>query len=153
MDLSNVNLDLAVKGESIDPLFKRVKWITPFYPDNPSKEVKNLVEIKEYINKNKDKKIIISDYQFLSAISNLKISSPNKWYDDMSVPSQKNKYFYFYKDFFINSLKKNDIKNIYVVGTDKHLYFMDFFDNSSCIKSRAINEMFVIYDINECDLQ
>jgi len=152
MDLSNVNLDLAVKGESIHPMFKGLKWITPFYPNNPNIEVKNLIEIREYITTDQKKKIIISDYQFLSAISNLKISSPNKWYDDMSVPSKKNKYFYFYKDFFVNSLKKNDIKNIYAVGTDKHLYFMDFFDDKSCIKSKAINEMFTIYDINECVL-
>jgi len=152
MDLANVDLNLAVDAGSIHKMFNGLKWITPHYSENPEKEVKNLIEIKKYLRDDQKNKIVISDYQFFAAISNFKFSSPNKWYDDMSVPSNKNKYFSNYKIFFIKKLKKNKVEKIYIIDKNKSLYIENFIDNKSCINSQNINEMLLVYDITNCNL-
>ena len=74
-------------------------------------------------------KIIITDYQFFSSSLNNEFASPNKWYDNLSIPDKKNKYYYVHKNFFLDKIKKNKIKHIYFIGKDKSemSFFKDFF--------------------------
>ena len=150
MELANVNLELAVNGNKIHKIFNGLKWITPHYPNNPEEEVKNLLEIKDYLDSDPKNKIIISDYQFFSAISNAKFSSPNKWYDDLSTPNKDNKYFKNYYNFFFKKIKQNQIELIYTIGIDKSLYFEDFIDNKNCADLNRINDLLITYNISNC---
>ena len=156
MELENANFDLAIKAGKIHKIFNGLQWITAHYLNDPTKEVNKLIEIKDYINSDLKNKIIISDYQFFSAISNSKFDTLikwNKWYDAVSVPHKENKYFSNYQKFFIKKIKKNKIKEIYAIGNDnKFIYFEDLIDNGNCINSKSINEMLIIYDISNCDL-
>ena len=156
MELENANFDLAIKAGKIHKIFNGLQWITAHYLNDPTKEVNKLIEIKDYINSDLKNKIIISDYQFFSAISNSKFDTLikwNKWYDAVSVPHKENKYFSNYQKFFIKKIKKNKIKEIYAIGNDnKFIYFEDLIDNVNCINSKSINEMLIIYDISNCDL-
>ena len=96
LELENVNFDLAVEAGVIHKMFNGLQWITASYSNDPEKEIKKIIEIKDYINSDTSKKIIISDYQFFSAISINKINTLikwNKWYDSASSPARKNKYF------------------------------------------------------------
>ena len=129
MELENINLDIAVDAKSLHESVKGVKWITP-YNNNPKKEIQNLNDIKKIILLDNSKKIIISDYQILPSILNLKNTAPNKWFDSMSVPDKKNKYFREYKEFFQNNLKDQKIETIYVYKIDKKKYLQDFLINS-----------------------
>ena len=152
MDLANVNLNLAVDAKKIDKMFSGLQWITPHFPNDPEREIKNLLEIKENLAKDSKNKIIITDYQFFAAISNFKFSSPNKWYDDMSTPNKENRYFATYKNFFIKNLKKNKIEKIYIIDEKKSLYLENFINNKNCINLKKINEMLLVYDIVNCSL-
>ena len=152
MHLANVNLNLAVDAKKIDKMFSGLQWITPHFPNDPEREIKNLLEIKEYLAKDSKNKIIITDYQFFAAISNFKFSSPNKWYDDMSTPNKENRYFATYKNFFIKNLKKNKIEKIYIIDEKKSLYLENFINNKNCINLKKINEMLLVYDIVNCSL-
>jgi len=156
MELENVNFDSAIEAGRIHKIFNGLHWITASYANNPEKEMKEIIEIKDYINSDNSKKIIISDYQFFSTISINKINTFikwNKWYDPVSSPTRSNKYFIDYQKFFINKIKKNKITKIYGIGSDnKFVYFKDLFKNNDCINSKQINDMFVVYDITNCEL-
>ena len=67
----NVNFDLAAEAGVIHKMFNGLQWITASYSNDPEKEIKKIIEIKDYINSDTSKKIIISDYQFFSAMRRL----------------------------------------------------------------------------------
>ena len=92
IELSGANFDLAKKASLFDKRLKGLKWITPSYSNNPAEEIALLLETKNILEKKVDEKIIITDYQIFSSLLNNKFSSPNKWYDDLSVPNKKSKY-------------------------------------------------------------
>ena len=154
MELENVNFQLAVDAGKINKMFSGLNWITTHFSQNPEQEIKNLIEINKYINLSSKNKIIITDYQFFSAISGNKSKTFvkwNKWYDVVSTPKKENKYFLSYKNFFVNKVKKNNIKEIYGVGIDdKFIYFKDFINNENCVGKKIINEMLIVYDITRC---
>ena len=149
-------LNVCTESGHIHKMFNGLQWITASYSNDPGKEIKKIIEIKDYINSDTSKKIIITDYQFFSAISINKINTLiklNKWYDTVSSPTKNNKYFINYQKFFINKIKKNKIKKIYGIGTDnKFVYFKDLIKNNNCINSKQINDIFVVYDITNCEL-
>ena len=150
MDLANVDLTKAVNAETLDKKLSGLQWITPHYIDNPNFELKLLTDLKKIIIADVENKITISDYQILPAITGNLNYAPNKWFDTLSVPSEKNKYFSTYKLFFISKLKEQKIKNIYAVGEDKLNYFLFLFDKKNCVKYKRINEISVKLNISNC---
>ena len=156
MELSNVNINLSVDAGALDEKLNGLQWITKYYPLDPQKEIDFLIEIKEYLKLDTQNKILISDYQFFSTLLNLKFSSPNKFYDGISIPNSKNKYNDDYKNFFIKKLKENKVEKIYTIGHKEYLtilstYVLDI-TNNKCITSKELNEMLIIYDIKNCNL-
>ena len=147
MELENINLDIAVDAKSLHESVKGVKWITP-YNNNPKKEIQNLNDIKKIILLDNSKKIIISDYQILPSILNLKNTAPNKWFDSMSVPDKKNKYFREYKEFFQNNLKDQKIETIYVYKIDKKKYLQDFLIN--CLVNENFEKNILKIKVKTC---
>jgi len=152
IDLAKADFNLSVEAATLDKRLHGIKWITPHYISNPSKEISLLIETKNILNGVKDRKIIVTDYQFFSSLLDNQFVSPNKWYDDLSVPNKNNKYYYEFKDFFINKLKLNDIKYIYFIGQNKHTmyFFNELIQKNECILSQRINELLVEFDINKC---
>ena len=153
MDFNKFEIENAIDGEKIDKIFYNLKWLTPFeYYKNSSKEAFLLKETKDFINLNKDKYniIFITDYLFFSSITNHKIASPIKWYDDVIVPKKNNYYYNYYKNFFIDKILKNKITHIYTIGKYDSYYFSDFVMNKKCIKKKHINEILNVYDITNC---
>ena len=148
MELSNVNLNLAINSKILDKSLAGLKWITPEYPNNPQVEIEELVEIKRIILSDKTEKIIISDYQILPSILNLKTTAPNKWFDYLSVPDRENKYYDEYKNFFIQSLIKQNIRTIYYSKNKEKLFTNIFKDD--CYKTEKIRKKFYKMEINKC---
>ena len=116
MELSGVDLNLAVDAKQISTSLQGLKWISPEYSDNPLEEIKFINNAKEKILMDNTMKIIISDYQILPSIIGLKTVSPNKWFDILSVPAEENKYFLSYKNFFLESINNQKIETIYLIG-------------------------------------
>ena len=147
MELNNVDLNLAVKAENFDKSLKGLKWITP-NNISPAEEIENLIEIKEIILSDKTKKIIITDYQIFPSILKLKNIAPNKWFDPLSVPSRDNKYFNTYKNFFIESLRDQKIKTLFIIK-DKEEYLKNIFKND-CYEKVNINKNLSKIIIEKC---
>ena len=148
MELSNVDLNLAIDASILDKSLKGLKWITPNYPNNPSKEIEKLIEIKKIILADETKKILISDYQILPAILKLKTVTPNKWFDDLSVPRPNDKYFENYKDFFTKSLNSQNIETIYLFK-DKERFLTKILEKN-CYKKKLISEILLKFEIKKC---
>ena len=152
MELANVDFKLSVDAKSLDKRFKGLNWITLNYPNNPQAEIDMLNDIKEIINSDSENKIIITDYQFLPSLIENSNINPNKWYDDLSVPSKNNKYFDNYKNFYLNSLKRQNISHIYIIEKNKTKYIDPLFKkDESCLKREFINENLIKLKINNCD--
>ena len=152
IELSGANFDLAKKASLFDKRLKGLKWITPSYSNNPAEEIALLLETKNILEKKVDEKIIITDYQIFSSLLNNKFSSPNKWYDDLSVPNKKSKYYDDHKKFFLSKIKKNKIKNIFFIGKNKSnmYFFRQLLDENECIVINKFNELLLEFDISGC---
>ena len=98
--LRNVDLSKAVDAGVIDPKLKGLKWITNLYPDNPKKEISNLMEIISIIKKDQRKKMLVTDYQFITVILSMKDYAASRfWWGHQGYPDKNNKYFYLWKNF------------------------------------------------------
>ncbi len=86
MELAGVNFDLAVDASQLDKRLSNLKWITKEFEKNPQEEINLLIDIKNVLFNEKEKFILMTDYQILSALVSNKNISPNKWYDARSVP-------------------------------------------------------------------
>ncbi len=151
MDLRNVNLENSIDGEEIHPELAKIEWITMFYPDNPNEEVANIQLALKTIAKDKNKKMIITDYQFISVFLKQYDYAPTRfWYEFHGYPSVNNKYFSYWKEFVLKKIKKNNIQNIYVLkplhGETKPL------ENvlNNCYNKKKFSETFYKLELNNC---
>ena len=154
IELVNVDFNLAEDASQLDKRLQGLKWITPHYPNKPLDEINFLIDARNILSQDTKEKIIITDYQFISSSLNNDFASPNKWYDNLSIPDKKNKYYYVHKNFFLDKIKKNKIKHIYFIGKDKSemYFFKDFFYENECIVSNQFNELLLAFDISKCKL-
>ena len=129
MELANANFSKTINAKILDNKLYGLQWISPNYINNPTLELEMLKVAKKKIIKDMTNKIIITDYQFLSAITENLHYAPNKWFDALSVPTENNKYFKTYKLFFISKIQEQKIKNIYVIGEGKLDHFLFIFAN------------------------
>ena len=152
MELVSADFNLAENVVKLDKRLKGLKWITPHYPNNPLKEINLLLDTKNILSEKKGEKIIITDYQFFSSMLNNKFASPNKWYDDLSIPDKKNKYYNVHKKFFLNKIKKNEIKYLFFIGKNKSemYFFEEFLNENECIVLHQFNELLIEFDITKC---
>jgi len=158
LDFKKFESKYTAKGEKLDLAFKGIEWNSPFfYFNNSNKEVLLLIETKEYIikrNLDNENKFFFTNYLFFSALTNQKISSPLKFYDGVIIPEKSNKYYSYYKAYFINKIIKNKITKIYNIGLTYYDsdFFADLFQDKKCINNKKINELLIIYDIAKCKL-
>jgi hypothetical protein len=143
MDLDKANMKKAIPAKVFDEKLKGLKWITLYNLDNPQKEISKLKEAIDIIKKDSRKKIIITDYQFISVILSFYDNSPNKyWYRGHAYPSKNDKYFGVYRQFFIDKLKENEVEIVYTV---KPLHgepdALAIILNKDCVKKVEITEI------------
>ena len=152
IDLADADFNLAANASELDERLVGLKWITPHYKNKALHEINLLKDAKDALYKVQERKIIITDYQFFSSLLNNKFASPNKWYDDRSVPDKKNKYYYMHKEFFLNKIKKNKIKYLFFIGKNKAemVFFEELFNENKCIVSNRFNELLLEFDVSKC---
>ena len=146
-ELEKIDLSVAVDAEAISGDLKNLKWITHLYPENPKEEILYIKEILNVLKQEKDKKIIITNYQFIASVLNIHDFSPNQWYHpSVSFPLREHKYFSEYKNFFINKIKKNKIKIIYETSAGKTLN-TEFVIDKSCFERKQVGKMLTKLDL------
>ena len=96
--------------------------------------------------------MVITDFQFFSAILNEKLNSPSRTYDTISYPGKKNKYFKKYKTFLLGNIKQKNIKVIYMVNfdnADENLILYDYIDKD-CLEREIISKELKKFELNKC---
>ena len=142
----------AVNASKIDSSLSGLQWISPNYPKNPLNEINLLIDAKEILSKNENRKIIITNYQFFSSIVDNIYTSPSKWYDYLSVPPKNSKFYNEYKNFFISQIKNKKIGYVYTVGKNKEKFVLGLFGENKCLESKVMNEILTEFNINKCKL-
>jgi len=153
MELADVNLKTSLNAISLDSRLKNLKWINPAYPNNPKKEIEYIKNSIKFIKKDSRKKMIITEYQFISSLMPNNVYSPSRTYlqNGASHPLKGDKQFETYKSFFINQIIKNDIKIIYTIKPlDSYVYFSILDEN--CVQKNKINEILNSHLILGCDI-
>ena len=150
MELAGVDFGYSIDAKLLDKKFEGLKWITMEYPNNPTDEITFLKEINLILKSDNENKIIITDYQFLSSLIDNSKTSPNKWYDDLSVPSLKNEFFKNYKNFYFKRLKEQNITHVYVVEKSKRKFIDILFKDQNCLKETDLNNKLIKFKIDNC---
>ena len=138
-------------SDIIDVKLKNLKWINNVYPNNPKLEIELLKNSIEILKKDKRKKALITNYQFIASLMPNYITSPNRTYTypGISYPKKDNKYFETYKEFFINQIVKNDIEIIYTIKPLEKNIFTSLI-NEDCINTKKINDILEGHLITDC---
>ena len=150
-ELNYVDFSSSIDASIIDKKLSGLNWISPFNK-NPNEEI-NLAKLtKKILKKDKRNKMVITDYQFFSAILNEKLNSPSRSYDTISYPGKKNKYFKKYKAFLLNNIEEKNIEVIYMVNfdnADENLILYDFIDKD-CLERKIISKQLKKFELNKC---
>ena len=153
-ELSNIKIENSYDFSKFDKKFKNLKWISPYYV-NPNDEIQNLNLLRNILNRNDDKLMLITEYKFFSLLLNKKFYSPSRTFDNISYPKKNKKYFKEYQTFLIDLIKKNDIKLIVIFENKEitrsrlnHLIY-DYLPKN-CFKQIQINKVITKLEINSC---
>ncbi len=152
MDLQNFDLKKTVNAKTLNSKLNGLNWLTSRYPDNPEKELQLLKESLKIIKTDNRKKLVMTDYQFLSLLTEQNLNIPNRWYthDNNSYPLDNHKYFEFYKKHINKIFKDNNISVVYTVGGPKFSNFKIYFDEM-CFDVKKVNQLMTANEIKNCD--
>jgi|TARA_Y100000294_G_scaffold125859_1_gene117311 hypothetical protein len=153
-ELIYTNLSNGVSASKIDKKLSGLSWISPHF-ENPYEEIDNIKKFLKILKTDKENKIVISEYNFFSSILNQKLFSPSRTYDSISFPKKNEKFYEYYKSFFINNIKKNNIKNIYMLQSSKikddriKLIVYNYIP-STCFNKKIIDDYILILKLTNC---
>ena len=154
MDLRKANFNQTIDAKIFDNKLSGLNWISCNYPDNPKKEVSNLLKAINLIKDDKRKKSIITEYQFISVILSIYDYSPTQvWFINHVVNQEKNsKYFKSYKKLLIDQIDKNNIEIVYLIKpfwADNKIFEKGL--NKNCYKKIELTEILDAYLLQDCD--
>jgi len=157
IDLQNVNLNKAINATKIDKKFTNLKWISRYYPDQPTKEISVIQKALNTIKRDNRKKMIISDYQIFSVLLEENLNNPNRWYtnDGNSYPLKNHKFAGYYSNFLSAKIKNEVIEVIYIVDSNPmgeiKIDNFKIFLPEVCFESQdIIKDVFSMHKITKC---
>jgi hypothetical protein len=152
MDLKKSDLKYKIEGKLIHEKLKSLKWITYRSEKKPLKEITELNNVIEIIENDKSNKALITDYQFISVILGINDNSPSKvWYNHHVYPTENHRLYGFYKNFFIEALRKEKIEKIFVVKPivgDQNIVEKIF--KNKCYSKKIEADILDVYNIDDC---
>ncbi len=151
MELENIDKSKFKNAERLSQNLKGLKWVTSEPSGNVEKKIELLLTSINYLKNDNQKKIILTEYQFILAEIDYKIYSPNRWYttDGVSYPLNGNKYFDYYKKFYKNALSRNEIDTIFTIKP-MNVEDIRFLFEKNCIKTSKINKILYEHNIKNC---
>ena len=115
-------------------------------------EINILIDTKNILSKIDAEKIIVTNYNFFNSLLNNQFASPNKWYDELSIPNKINKYYNVHKNFFLDKINKNKIKHIFFIGKkNETFFFQEMLKENECIVQKQLNELLLEFNISKCE--
>ena len=151
MELENIDKKNYQNAEKLSKNLKGLKWVTPEHRNNREEEIELLIDSINYLKNNTQKKIILTEYQFILTEINYKIYSPNRWYtmDGISYPLRDNKYYEYYREFYKKALIRNKIDTVFTI-IPMNSRDIEFFFENNCINTSKINKILYKHNIKNC---
>lgn len=156
LGLENINLNSFYEGKKISSKLSGLKWVTKEFVIDDKKEISKLKVIKQTLQEEKRKTMLLSNYNFFSIILEKQLNSPNRWYGGkVAHPSKENRYYENYLNFNYQIITKKNIEVIYVdmdiINYQKELLndILNFLP-SNCAKIYNIKDIILAYDISNC---
>ena len=152
MELSNTNINLSKNAEHIDNKLRDLKWITPQYNNDVEEEFLLIKDTIEHLKMDNNKMMVLTDYQFLSVVTEKDLISPSRWFttDGVSYPLLGSKYFPEYKKYFKDLLLKNNVNLIYTIKPIGIEAINNIFE-LDCLKTTQINKILYQHQFNKCN--
>jgi hypothetical protein len=152
--LRKLDLNQSIDAVILSDKLKNLRWLTHHYPKNPEIEIKNLLDTIKIIKKDSRKKMIVTDYQFISVELSMKDNSAARiWWRHHIYPSGPDqKYFLEWKKFLLKQIIEKNIEVIYTVHPleGEENIFQDLLDEK-CYSNKKLNKILVLQIINNCD--
>lgn len=152
--LRKLDLNQSIDAVILSDKLKNLRWLTHHYPNNPETETQNLLNAMQIIKEDKKKKMIVTDYQFISVVLSMRDNSAARiWWRHHIYPSGPDqKYFLEWKKFLLNKIIENKIEAIYTVHPleGEENIFQDLLDEK-CYSNKKLNEILVLQILKRCD--
>ena len=150
--LRDLNLKNSINASILGNELKNLKWITHHYPNNPSKEIKNLLDTIDKIKKDNRKKMLVTDYQFISVLLQINDNSAARiWWRHHIYPEPGKPYFANWKKFLLDKISKEKIEVIYTIHPlegEKNIF--DGLIKGSCYSNDYLNDILLVQNLKEC---
>lgn len=153
-DLQNTDLKEAIPANQIHNSLNFLKWKTMNY-EKPMVEINLIKEVLNQIKTEESNILLMTNYNFISSISNKKTFMLSRTYDDISFPNKKNAFYNEFRKFYLSQLTINNISKIYLVfdrtelEQSKKRYIYEYIDQE-CFKSELVNDIFIKMNLNNC---
>ncbi len=140
-ELINANFTLSKNAEVIDSRLSGLRWISPQFQNDPTAEIELILENKKILAQDERKKMVLSNYPFLSVILEDNFFSPTRWhvFDGTDYPQVGNVYYSKYQKMFLNILKSNKIEVIYTIYPINENMIFNYIDKN-CFDEKKINK-------------
>ena len=152
-EMGNVNFKLAEDAQKIDKKLLGLNWITPKYKNKPEEEIYLINQTLLILKKDLRKKMVITNYPFLSIVLEQKLYSPSRVYtgDGTTHPLRGSKYVTNYKKLMDNLILKNNISVIYVIDTyheNTNFHYVDLYQD--CSQEIVLLKHLKSYELKNC---
>jgi len=152
-ELNEVQISNAVDAKIINKKLFNLKWISPNFKE-PNEEVDIIKDFFNILKKDKQKKMLISEYNFYSSLLKENLYTPSRTFDLISYPRINSKYYMKYKAHLKNIIKKNKIEKIYIfepfIEFDKDELIFNYI-SKDCFNINLDNKSFIILNILDCN--
>ena len=155
IDLQDVKLTNSIQAEKIHSSLHPLNWKTRNFND-PKDEVEIVSKVIKKLENEKNKIILMTNYNFISTITDNKVYALSKTYDSISFPDKSNTYYSQFKKFFDNKIKLKKITHVYLFFTNKdelnyglERYILEYY-NSDCLIIENLEEYLTKVDLTNC---
>ncbi len=150
-ELENININMAIDANIIDKKLNGLKWITPQFKNNPTREIQQINKIKNILKEDSRKKMVLGNYSFLASILNQNFHSTTRWHvlDGTDYPLPSNKYFESYKNLSHKVIKTNNIKVVYSVLPVPPENIRVLF-KKDCLDETQLTEYLFKFELQKC---
>ena len=151
--LRNLNLKQSIDAAVLSDKLRNLKWLTHHYPDNPEKEIQNLLSSIKILEKDNLKKMIVTDYQFISVVLSLKDNSAARiWWRHHIYPVPGNKYYEEWKDFLLKTIKNKNIEAVYTIHPlEGESDIFEGMISDNCYSKERLNEILTVQKLKDCN--
>ena len=151
--LRKFDLNRSINAEILSDKLKNLRWLTHHYPNDPETEIKNLLNVMTILQKDNQKKMIVTDYQFIPAVLSMRSNSAARiWWRHHIYPEPGSKYYEDWKNFLLTKIKKNNIDAIYTVHPleGENDIFEGMLDKK-CYSTEWLSEILTVQKFKDCN--